>query len=358
MKRTFAAALGLALMGGALVAPALSGAQSASRPSTPLAVPLPAGRIDVLSYNVKGLPWPLATGRPEALQAIGDRLAAMRAEGTAPQVVVLQEAFTRDAEAIARRSGYRYAAYGSGSDDPRPESAAPIPVAPPSPWKGEGFSPWLSSGLIILSDYPLSDIRRAPFPEGACAGYDCLANKGMLSARIHVPGVALPVEIVTTHLNSGRPSGQPEPVSRPAYAAQLRALADFVAAPGAPSAIRILAGDFNVGHSPQRLALLAGTIRSVRARIATAQGRPKYAQGCRLSPHACRAALALAANVPLTDANDWQFYAAAEGARAVPIRRQSLFGPDRQGAQLSDHEGLSVTYRLEDRPGTPASHGA
>lgn len=355
MKRTFAAALGLALLGGALLSPALSGAQSASRPSTPLSVPLPAGRIDVLSYNVRGLPWPFASDRPEALQAIGDRLAALRAQGTAPQVVVLQEAFTRDAEAIARRSGYRYAAYGPGSDDPRPHGDAPAAASAAS---GLLSTPWLSSGLIILSDYPLTDIRRAPFPEGACAGYDCLANKGVLSARIHVPGVAAPVEIVTTHLNSGRPSGEPEPVSRPAYAAQLRALADFVAAPGGPAPIRILAGDFNVGHSPQRLALLADAIHSVRARIATAQGRPKYAQGCRLSPHACRAALALAANVPLTDANDWQFYAAAEGARAVPIRRQSLFGPDRQGAQLSDHEGLSVTYRLEDAPGTPTPHGA
>lgn len=352
MNRFAFLAVSALLLGSASLAPALSTLPPAPRaPSPPVA--LPAGHIDILSYNVKGLPWPLAGGRPQALATIGDRLAALRAAGRAPQVVVLQEAFTGDARAIAARSGYRYVAFGPEADTPRPDAAPP---RPDDYWRGEGLGAWLSSGLVLLSDYPLSDIRRSPFPDGACSGYDCLANKGMLAARLHVPGRAQPVEIVTTHLNSGAPSGQPESASRAAYAAQLRALRRFLREDGPRGAdstglprpaARIIAGDFNVGHSPQRLALLMRTLVADGNAVATAQGRAKYAAPCHTDPAPCRAGTALAANVPLTDANDWQFYAPAPRGDARPIRRTALFGPDAQGAQLSDHQGLMVRYRLD-----------
>lgn len=346
-KPIFALALaGIALTAAGL-SPALSGTvpaplQFAATPSL-----LPRGEISVLSYNVKGLPWPLAAGRPAALEAIGDELAEMHARGTAPQVVVLQEAFTRDAQAIARRAGYRYAAFGPDSDSARP--AAPNPTsgrADPDYFRGEGLGAFLPSGLIIMSDYRLSDVRRLAFPQGACSGYDCLANKGMLSAHIAVPGVPDPVEIVTTHMNSGGPSGQPEAASRAAYAEELAALGDFASASERRRTIRIYAGDFNVGHSRGRLALLAGYIRNKRAKVATAQGRAKYAAPCARAPHLCSAGLALAANVPLTDANDWQFYSAPEDVQLLPVAREAMFRPDGTGRQLSDHLGLKVTYRF------------
>src|SRR3546814_6089793 len=64
--------------------------------------------LSVMTYNVAGLPWPLAKKGPEALHAIGERLSLMRARGCAPGVVVLQEAFSRDAKAIGRIAGYPY----------------------------------------------------------------------------------------------------------------------------------------------------------------------------------------------------------------------------------------------------------
>ena len=51
---------------------------AAPAPVTEVSIPTPpraAADLSVLTYNVKGLPWPLASGRAEALRAIGDELA-------------------------------------------------------------------------------------------------------------------------------------------------------------------------------------------------------------------------------------------------------------------------------------------
>jgi len=303
---------------------------------------LPLKELSVLTYNVEGLPWPIASDRPRALEQIGDDLAAMRASGTAPEVVVLQEAFTGEARSIAARAGYPNIAFGPPSDAARPE----IPGFAPSRdlLKGEGLGAFVSSGLVILSDFPLHDIRRTPFPDGACSGYDCLANKGILSAQVQVPGVAQPVEIVTTHMNSGNPSGMPEPESRVAYAKELDALAGFTSQAGRSGTVRIYAGDFNVGHSQPRLALLMNYIRGQHAKVATAMGREKHSDSCETSRVSCSDGLAIASNVPLVHANDWQFYSSGGSASVVPIARAAMFRPDATGYQLSDHVGLKVVY--------------
>ncbi|WP_173204296.1 hypothetical protein [Sphingopyxis sp. BSNA05] len=62
------------------------------------------GQISVMSYNIKGLPWPIAAGRSAALGKIGERLAKLRAMGTAPTIVVLQEGFIDAAAAIKHQA--------------------------------------------------------------------------------------------------------------------------------------------------------------------------------------------------------------------------------------------------------------
>ncbi len=305
---------------------------------------LPAtGRLSVLTYNVKGLPWPIASGRQPALAEIGDTLAKLRVQGQAPQVVVLQEAFTPEARAIAARAGYRYAVYGPGSE-------AIQPIGKPRSrdmLKGEGFGPMLPSGLVMMSDYKISGVRRTPFPAGTCAGFDCLANKGMLAARIDVPGVPAPVEIVTAHFNSQSGSGQPEPATREVYEAQIDAMDRFVDENKWKRTVRIFAGDFNVGHSPARLTALVGYIRHRKIKLATAVGKDKYEGLCLDRPDSCRRDMALAANVPLEHANDWQFYQAPGDVHLNPVARQIMFGRNRTGKMLSDHFGLNVVYQFD-----------
>lgn len=306
----------------------------------------PARRIEILTYNVAGLPWPAASGRPAALARIGDELARMRARGDAPDVVLLQEAFTAEAREIGARAGYRYRVDGPVSDDPPTHAGAMTLPGGGKLVLGETVGPMLSSGLVILSDFRITAARRAPFPTGACAGYDCLANKGMVAATLAVPGVARPVEIIATHLNSANPSGRPERESRFAYAAQLAALDRFIGEKeGRLRTIRIIAGDFNVGHSPQRLSLLAGYIKHWKMKPATAMGRDKQAYLCVDDPQSCRGDLAIPANVPLIHANDWQFYP-GEDAQLRPFGRAVRFGRDPKGRMLSDHIGFSVAYQF------------
>lgn len=71
-----------------------------------------SAEISVLTYNVRGLPWPIATGRAKALKKIGAELAAMRAEGRQPDVVLIQEGFRSEVSDLVKTSGYRYWAQG------------------------------------------------------------------------------------------------------------------------------------------------------------------------------------------------------------------------------------------------------
>lgn len=61
---------------------------SASAPGDLRRASLPAASADlplsIMTYNVMGLPWPVAFGRDEALGRIADRLAGLRAEGINP----------------------------------------------------------------------------------------------------------------------------------------------------------------------------------------------------------------------------------------------------------------------------------
>src|SRR5437899_11582987 len=93
-----------------LAAAAVAGSGLNAPPTSP-------AELSVMSYNVHGVPWPFALGRPKALSEIGAPLAKRRAAGDQPHLVLLQEAFTADAKAIAREAGYAYAVTGPARDD-------------------------------------------------------------------------------------------------------------------------------------------------------------------------------------------------------------------------------------------------
>ncbi|WP_271300285.1 endonuclease/exonuclease/phosphatase family protein [Sphingomonas sp. CV7422] len=234
----------------------------AVEPSVVHAVPT-AGPVTVLSYNVEGLPWPLTHGRTAAAATIAAELRAMHDRGDGPQVVAMQEAFGAAQKAIGSAAGYRYVAYGPSATDDR---AAPTTadqrafVADASLWHGETEGAREDSGLAVFSDYPILWVKRVAFPAYACAGFDCLANKGMLAVALRVPGQSAPLVVVDTHLNSRAASGVKDARSFYAYQRQADALRSFIAGVGAGGASVMLAGDFNVGNDPQRQAYLGAAL--------------------------------------------------------------------------------------------------
>ncbi|QAY77541.1 endonuclease/exonuclease/phosphatase family protein [Sphingosinicella sp. BN140058] len=339
---------------------ALSAAQLPPQPvevqpaaaSAPVGEPLGEDALSILTYNVNGLPWPVASGRDEALARIGSRLRRLRSMNRHPHIVLLQEAFTDSAKRIGRDAGYRHIV--SGPPIEAPSSAGGLPpseaafLAAASPFKGEGVGKFADSGLQILSDYPILAVRRAAFPDQACAGFDCLANKGMVAVLVAIPGAATPVAIINTHLNARKASGVTPGRALEAYRRQWQALDRFRTTVVPPDVPVVVAGDFNVGKSPERRALAhlmvtrwlgsAGGVSS--GGVLRACFEPGVRCGRGLPRDAVRA---------LRHDKDWQVALANGGVALVPQAIEVPFGVEADGTMLSDHVGYAVRYQLERR---------
>ncbi len=249
----------LALIAAAAVmgAPTLPSTIGASTPEL-TQWPTQTSDLSVLTFNIKGLPWPIASGRPVAFVAIAERLRLLRAQGIQPRIVVLQESFTEDAKRLGTLAGYRYMAFGSERTGTASEAPlGPTYAAAGQTIKGEGVGAVLDSGLTILSDYPILKVARMAFPEGACAGYDCLAAKGALIAWVKLPGSEQPLAVVTTHLNSGRAAMVAAERSNAAHVWQVGAVRAFVKQAIAKDTPVIFGGDLNIGDYPARRAAMA-----------------------------------------------------------------------------------------------------
>lgn len=292
-----------------------------------------ASDLSILTYNVEGLPWPLAWNRPAAMRRIASRLAAMRAEDRQPTVVVLQEAFIGEAKAIGARAGYPYQVQG-----PYLREMAGEHEANGGRWyRGETQSSAIDSGLVVLSDLPVVDVRRAAFPTGACAGYDCLASKGVVMVTLEVPGRGR-VAVATTHLNSRAASGAPYARTHTAYRRQAEFLARFITDSRDPV---ILAGDFNRASRPVRIAALEAALhrpREALREVLAMQGSPLTGNADAASIH--------------RRARDMQLLFDGSDVHLEPAGAEIPFGTEPDGTTLSDHMGFTVHYRLT-RPANP-----
>lgn len=306
------------------------------------------GELSVMTYNIHGVPWPVAWGRPADFARIATTLQALRAQGRNPHVVLLQEAFTSEAQAIGRTAGYRYIANGPDEDAVNAQRPAPADLrfAAGDSWShGEGIGAFVGSGLQILSDFPIASVHGMVFPRFACAGFDCLANKGAMLAQIRLPGQPDPVDIVTTHLNSRRASTVADARSNHAHSLQIACLTGFIRRWHDPRDALIVAGDFNAGQTAERRSDLVGHADRDWSFGAPMNNAYAAAEGLRLP---------LPADARLSErrARDWEFFAPGRNM-AVALRRIEVpFGHAADGAMLSDHVGYTAVFALQRRPVT------
>ncbi|WP_454883391.1 endonuclease/exonuclease/phosphatase family protein [Sphingomonas oryzagri] len=301
--------------------------------------------VSLLTYNVKGLPWPVASARPAALDAIASQLKALRASGHQPHIVALQEAFVGDAKAIGAKAGYRYAAFGpTETVDALPASTADKQfMGQGSYLLGEGVGKHADSGLAVFSDYPILAVRRIVYP--VCAGYDCLANKGALAALIAVPGMRTPVVLVNTHLNSNVASRAPKDRANYAYFRQIDSLASFVSGLVRSGDPVLLAGDFNVGPTVARRAYFQDHLLAPSLGFGAVQNICSRNGDCALDNRR---------DVLFSEhrARDWLLFRSSLLDQIAPVRLSAPFGKRSDGTMLSDHVGITVTYAVS----TPAGH--
>lgn len=291
--------------------------------------------LSVLTYNLEGLGWPARKGRASKLKEIDARLAEMHGEGSAPDIILFQEMFSGAAKRAVAASGY--SAIASGPRRIERSTIGPRGSIPGKPelLKGELGVRLLGGGLAIASRYPIVETQSSAYGRRACAGFDCLANKGIMLARITIPGVPAPIDIYNTHMNARDASGVKEVRNLEAHARQALAASDFIARTQASANPLIFGGDFNMRHSEDRW-----------------EGFSEYhpltlVHELCVDPGAnCDVRLWWDGDAPWMDTQDLQFFADGGDVQIRPLRVEATFDGGPTGARLSDHDGLLVTYEL------------
>ncbi|MCX9147935.1 endonuclease/exonuclease/phosphatase family protein [Erythrobacter sp. WG] len=321
---------------------------------SPLAAP-PAGpapaTLSVMTYNIEGLTWPARTGRAPFLAAMTEEFARMEAAGVLPDVIVFQEAFSTAALSTAASTPHPNLAIGprATARSGLPRSRDPV-LRRRNILRGEWGVRFTGSGLAIASRYPILAAFSQPYGPTSCAGWDCLANKSAMLVRIAVPGLADPVEIATTHMNSQRASKAPPEKHLAAHLAQSAELANFLDRVSRADSPLILGGDFNMRRSPQRFDAFEtqhGFQLARRHCLKAAAGRARPA---------CEIRLSFDGDAPWLDTQDLQIY--DDGARIAlrPVRIEAWFDGEDAGGRLSDHDAYIVTYAIlpAEAPGAQA----
>jgi endonuclease/exonuclease/phosphatase family metal-dependent hydrolase len=180
--------------------------------------------LRVLTYNIHGiLPW-LSGEKQEKILArykeIARRLRHGRAEGTAPHIVAIQEAWTPYAAIAAKDAGYPYVLAGASASSGKLAGA----------------------GLFLLSEFPVELSETVDY--GHCTGFDCLATKGVQHVRVRVPEMGRSLDVYNTHMNADGKPAKPED-SRKARLGQIKTYAAFVKKTRDPASPAVLLGDFN-----------------------------------------------------------------------------------------------------------------
>lgn len=293
--------------------------------------------IDVLTYNVAGLPWPVRGGRGEALRRIGDYLGELREAGREPDIVLVQEGFISEIADLVAASGYPNHVHGPLAGDRAPpldNGLADDYRRKAFRLRGEGLGKWLGSGLHVLSNFPILEFAVRPFRY--CAGLDCLANKGAVLARIEVPGLPVPLDVVNTHLNARGAAKVPRDRTLLAHNLQIEELAAFLDDARGPGYPLIFGGDFNTRNAEDRIDYALGH----------ADGMMIASYYCTRLAEDCDIRLSFDGDQPWLDTQDLLGFSDGAAVRVRPVAIEAMFDCDATGGVLSDHDGYLVRYRL------------
>lgn len=281
---------------------------AAAYPDERSASPIRADHVElsVLSYNVKAIPVLTDLDR---LAYIGEILQERRARGDEPDVVLLQEAFSKKSRRIRNRAGYPYSLVG---DDGHP---------------------WFknASGLEILSNYPILGSFLLGYED--CAGADCFVRKALMAVELEVPGMPSPIVVLNTHLQAQSDYDE-------VRGNQIGDLQGFLETIGYSRPL-IFGGDFNFKpRHPSYHQFVQSFPFSEAGRF------------CLDTPATCRIEVGADGRTNQSDvwvgSHDRQFYyrPSESEVRIEPVRLIRNFTEKRDGAFLSDHWGYEVHYRI------------
>ena len=285
-----------------------------------------SGEIDVLSYNVAGLPQEISTENPETnIPLISPLLEPF-------DIVLTQEDFDWWGDAVATLDAVNYhdrlradVTYEfQSTPHPGPDAVELLPADRPAPLSGDG--------LGIMSRYPIDERARVPWI-GCFGGADtsdggagdCLAMKGF---SLTVVTLADGVEVHVYNLHGEAGGSQADQALQADDFAQL---ADFIEANSAGAAI-ILGGDTNLHTETEHPDASGGADITIWEDFLAAAGLTDAcdATGC-----------------AETSRIDKIAFRSGEGVDIEVLTHQFLGDEfvDASGEDLSDHEPLQVTFR-------------
>lgn len=298
--------------------------------------------IDVLTYNIEGLPFPARNNRGPYLRDIAHRLAEFRAKGEGPDIIVFQEVFSVDAADAVMASGYRSIVTGprrSSQQAPNTEGSLP---GSRNIFRGEIGRNFTSAGLAIATDFPIMGAGYQPYARQSCAGFDCLSNKGVLFAEVAIPGVPGLVDVFTTHMQSQRASRVPEDRHAEAHRRQMVELADFVRSSSPLTDPVLIGGDFNMRNSDVRHYTFDRVTPDAAAADSPLGNVHRY---CSEHRDTC--------DVRQEWRDDEWFrvqnlhlFQSGDVVKVRPIRVEGMFDGGPSGPVLSDHNGFRVVYEF------------
>jgi endonuclease/exonuclease/phosphatase family metal-dependent hydrolase len=295
-----------------------------------------ATTLKVLTYNIEGLGFPARSGRGPELRQIGARLSAMRSAGTGPDIVLFQEMFSGAAKKAVAASGYPAIAPGPTRTTRPFESTREKLPGKAKVKRGEIGIRFQGSGLAIASRYPImfTDVRA--FGAKSCAGIDCLANKGVMLARVYIPGLPTPIDVYDTHMNARGASRTSETRNRAAHDRQALEASEFIDSTHDDNYPVIFGGDFNMRHSEPRW-----------ENFTRYQPLALVHRVCADKSSGCDVRMSWDGDEPWMDTQDLQFFSGGGVVSVRPVRVEALFDGSQESPQLSDHDGYLVTYRIE-----------
>lgn len=290
---------------------AFSPKRPVSQPIPPPGPTVPHGEqvLRVLSYNIHGIG---VLGFPTAhLGKIGRKLAQLRAQGRAPHIVLIQEAFHAATDDLIFAAGYPYFRSGPGPN-----------------WPRQG------SGLIILSEFPLIEKGQFAFKLENSAGFDWNAEKGVMYVKARLPYMAQPIVLMNTHMQADyNDVFTPHAETLAARRRQHRETRDWFWRVTKPSDPIIFGGDFNTRVGIEDYYdIVANTF------LTNASEYCSVDSSCAGNADPWR---------DLHTSVDHQFFRPSTSqVTLTPIYFEKTFTEKVDGKKLSDHDGLEVHYRV------------
>jgi endonuclease/exonuclease/phosphatase family metal-dependent hydrolase len=273
--------------------------------------------VRLLSYNVKGLPSIINSYKKARFPIIGKMLHERRVNGTAPEIVLLQESFIDPTIAIQTESGYPYVSKGPSHKGVNPD--------------GKKFSKLLNGGIYIMSEYPFTKEARINFPSNSCKSFDCYSNKGGQYVSVKVPGIPFELQVLNTHAQS---SSRYDDIRLNQFA-WLNYFARSNVNYNDPYRAMIFAGDFN-----SRPLLPSYAYFRDLAEVTN------VGEVC-LSPDTT--CITKAGTDPawlLEKSKDQIFYASGKKVRIRPLEVERNFTEQYKGKMLSDHFGYETLLEI------------